>query len=136
MQVFWLTASHFVMVFIQFSRVLGFYTYSGSVFVENSVLAGLQCASFFGVTYFAAGVHERDMAVRRAAEDCAFRLTAKGQGPRELGDLLERFLQSKGVVIFSALGIFDFTKGFLLSSTGVLISYNLLILQLDTPSEI
>ncbi|KAG8177794.1 hypothetical protein JTE90_017655 [Oedothorax gibbosus] len=133
MQVFWLSSSHFVMVFIQFSKILGFYTYSNSIFVENTVLAALQCVSFFAVTYFASEVHKQDKVLREIASDLGFRIRLS-KGSRDFGDLLEQFLQSKEVVIFSALGIFDFTKGFLLSSTGVLISYNLLILQLDIPN--
>lgn len=130
-QVFWLCSSHFLLLFRLFSKLLFVYTYIPITLVNDSVVPVLQSLCFFAISYSASEVSCQDGVVRERAEDAAFRMEL-AKDTKDCGEILAKFVRSKKPLIFSACGMFDFTKGFLLASSGVLISYNLLILQLNT----
>ncbi|KAG8186463.1 hypothetical protein JTE90_009222 [Oedothorax gibbosus] len=130
-QVFWLCSSHFVLLFRLFSKLWLTDTYIPVTLVKDSVLPTLESLCFFAIAYFASEVNYCDLAVRDRAKDVAFRLELAKE-TKECGKVLSKFLKSKKVLMFSGWGMFDFTRGFLLASSGVLLSYNLLILQLNT----
>lgn len=130
-QVFWLCSSHFLLLFRLFSKLLFVYTYIPITLVNDSVVPVLQSLCFFAISYSASEVSHQDGVVRERAEDAAFRMEL-AKDTKDCGEILAKFVRSRKPLIFSACGMFDFTKGFLLASSGVLISYNLLILQLNT----
>ncbi|GBN28591.1 hypothetical protein AVEN_185114-1 [Araneus ventricosus] len=90
----------------------------------------LQGVSFFVVIFFAAQVHEEDEELRHEVKDIAFQLKNL-KGTEESYEALFLFLESKRPLALTASGLFQFKKNLLLSSAGILITYNLLILQLD-----
>ncbi|GBN59430.1 hypothetical protein AVEN_228425-1 [Araneus ventricosus] len=85
----------------------------------------------FQSAYTAAGVNEKDQNLRKLIKEISFNLRCSDDTKRE-GKLLLEFIMSKEKLIFLANGIFCFTKSFLLASASVFLSYNLLLLQLDT----
>lgn len=129
-QVFWLVASHFVMVFIQFSKLFQFHPYSASIYIENSIYPFFLTVSFFAIVYFASEIHREDGVLRANAEDLAFRLWLS-KGTQKRGALLRQFIRSKQSIVFTASGMFHFHRSILLSCLAILLSYNLLILQLN-----
>ncbi|GIY58698.1 uncharacterized protein CDAR_416051 [Caerostris darwini] len=133
-EIFWLMASHFTIVFGMLSKVLGFFGYIDIILdLENSVFATIDCISFFAIIFFASRIHREDEKVRDQVREVIFQLSL-AKDSTESSKLLLRFIQSKRQLVLTAGGIFEFTKSFLFTSAGVLITYNLLILQLNTPS--
>ncbi|GBN08696.1 hypothetical protein AVEN_73492-1 [Araneus ventricosus] len=131
-QVFFLISSHFSDLFPVFSHVLGFYTMSNSVYVAQKVVFTiLNFVTFFCIAYAASGVYEKDQKFRKAIMEISFSLRCAEDTKRD-GKLLLEFIRSKEQLIFTANGIFTFTKSFLLAAASVFLSYNLLLLQLDT----
>lgn len=129
-QVLRLVASHFVMVFIQFSKLFRFHPYSASIYIENAMYPFFQTVSFFAIVYFASEIHRQDGVLRANAEDLAFRLWLS-KSTQKRGTLLRQFIRSKQRIVFTACGMFHFHRSILLSCLGILFSYNLLILQLN-----
>ncbi|GBM78271.1 hypothetical protein AVEN_245205-1 [Araneus ventricosus] len=99
--------------------------------IDNSVFGLLQSIAFFALTYFASHVSKADEELRKKVKDVAFRLSLQ-ENTRAHSELLVRFMKSKWRLILTAWGVFQFKKSFLFASAGVVITYNLLILQLDT----
>ncbi|GBM97997.1 hypothetical protein AVEN_98533-1 [Araneus ventricosus] len=135
LQIFWIMASHFTVVFSILSKILGFYGYSDPAYnLENSAFTAFQGPSFFVIIFFASKVNSADEKLRRGAKSVAFQLSLKREH-KECSELLDRFIQSKERIVLTAWGVFHFTRSFLFTSAGVLISYNLLILQLNAQNE-
>lgn len=131
--VFWLWSSHFVEIFASFSNLLGFHSSVNPVYiVERIVITSLNLAALFSVPYFASEVCREDEKLRKRARETSFFLRmSKETEIEKSGEFLTRFMKSKEKIMFSALGAFYFTRTFLLTSAGVLITYNLLVLQLN-----
>ncbi|GBN22764.1 hypothetical protein AVEN_182049-1 [Araneus ventricosus] len=135
LQVFWLMSSHFSVIFSTISKILGFYEHNSVVYnTENYSLTSLQNISFFLIIYFASKVNSEDVEMREAVKNIAFQLSLVKEY-KECSDLQLRFIQSKRELVLTAWGVFRFTRNFLFTSAGVLITYNLLILQLNTYHE-
>ncbi|GBM56967.1 hypothetical protein AVEN_224877-1 [Araneus ventricosus] len=132
LQVFFLTCSYFSDLFSLFSNVLGFYTKHNGIFIVAKVVSTtLNFASFICIAYTAAGVNEKDQKLRKGIKEISFKLRCSDDTKRD-GKLLLEFITSKEKLIFTANGIFTFTKSLILASASVFLSYNLLLLQLDT----
>ncbi|GBN96950.1 hypothetical protein AVEN_143836-1 [Araneus ventricosus] len=132
LQIFCLCLSNFTQIFIAFSTVLGFHSGgNGMSAVGRAIIAILNLSSFFAVAGFALGVSQEDENTRQKMEEIAFDLSLSEETEKQ-GKVLYRFINLKKKLIFSAWGVFSFTRGFLLTSIGVLNTYNLLLLQLDT----
>ncbi|GIY58699.1 uncharacterized protein CDAR_416061 [Caerostris darwini] len=134
MEIFWLMASHFIIVFAMLSKVLGFFGYFDLILdIENTIFFFLDTISLFSIIFFASRVNKEDERIRDKVKDIAFHLSLVKE-TKETSKLLIRYIQSKRHLVLTAWGIFQFKKNFLFTSVGVLITYNLLILQLNTPS--
>ncbi|GBO40385.1 hypothetical protein AVEN_26606-1 [Araneus ventricosus] len=134
-QIFWLMVSQFIVLFAILSKILGFYGYFNVILdVENSVFASLQSISFLTIIFFASAVKREDEDLRNQVHHIGFQWSLADE-TKECSKLLVRFIESKHHLVLTAWGIFQFTKSFLFSSIGVLITYNLLFLQLGTPPE-
>lgn len=135
--VFWLWSSHFVEIFASFSNLLGFHSNAHLVYiVEKIIITPLNLVSLFSIPYFASEVCREDEKLRKRAKEMSFYLRmSKETEIEKSGEFLMRFIKSKEKIMFSALGAFYFTRTFLLTSVGVLITYNLLILQLNVIDE-
>ncbi|GBO00108.1 hypothetical protein AVEN_265419-1 [Araneus ventricosus] len=132
LQVFFLTCLCFSDIFAVFSNILGFYRIFSSVHIAGNVASvTLSFSSFFCMAYSAGGVYEKDQKLRKTIKEISFSLRCS-EGTKRDGKLLLEFIRSREKLIFTGNGVFAFTKSFLLSSAGVLISYNLLLLQLET----
>ncbi|GBO17162.1 hypothetical protein AVEN_275268-1 [Araneus ventricosus] len=131
-QVYCLCSSNFADIFTALLTVLGFYPHGDKFYVALKVISVvLNFTSFFAIAAFALGVSQENEKVRRKLEEIAFVLCATDETKKQ-GELFYRFIKLKKKLILSAWGVFSFSIGFLLTSTGVLITYNLLLLQLDT----
>ncbi|GBN04557.1 hypothetical protein AVEN_257151-1 [Araneus ventricosus] len=127
--------SQFIVLFAMLSKILGFYGYFNVILdVENSVFASLQSISFLTIIFFASAVKREDEDLRNHVHHIGFQWSL-AEETKECSKLLVRFIESKHHLVLTAGGIFHFTKSFLFSSIGVLITYNLLFLQLGTPKE-
>ncbi|GIY58700.1 uncharacterized protein CDAR_416071 [Caerostris darwini] len=134
LQVFWLMMSHFIVTFSMLSKFLGFFYIDGVIFnLEKTLSDPFKCVSFFSIIYFGSKVREADEEMRDTAKDVAFALSLSKE-TEEISKILFRFIESKRPLVLTAWGVFQFSKGFLFTSAGVLITYNLLILQMNTPS--
>ncbi|GBM43285.1 hypothetical protein AVEN_220817-1 [Araneus ventricosus] len=98
--------------------------------IRSAIIAILNLSSFFAVACFASEVSQENERVRQKMEEIAFELSLSDVTEKQ-GRILYRFIKLKKKLILSAWGIFSFTSGFLLTSIGVSITYNLLLLQLD-----
>lgn len=135
LEVFCLFSIHFTVLFGVFAKVLGVNSYSGPVYnIVSTTFDVLHFFSFFAITFFASSVHRQDKALRDKSKDIAFRLSLS-KDTEEYGELLSKFMESKQNLIFTAWSTFKFTRSFLFSSLGMLITYNLLILQLNGKDE-
>lgn len=130
--IFWLSSSNILIIFVQFSSFLGMYSYLSMNTMHGYFLSFslVQSLSYFSTIYCASKVRERDLELRERVKNSIFLLRLSKQAT-ESRKLLKEFIDSKQPLILSAGGIFKFTKGFLLQSIGLLITYNLLILQLN-----
>ncbi|KAF8773209.1 hypothetical protein HNY73_015889 [Argiope bruennichi] len=133
--IFWLMFCHFMAVFLIFSKVLSLNIFLSDPILklETSIYGLLQCLAFFGLTYFASLVSEADERLEQKANDVAFRLSLRSN-TKAHSELLLRFIKSKSRLVLTAWGVFYFKKKILFASAGVVITYNLLILQLYEPS--
>lgn len=130
-QVFWIITEQFIQTFFSLSQFLGFSKGFDSVFVaENTAFHCLQTISFFTITVLASKVKENDEAFRIEVRELAFQLSLSKE-THEFGKTLIRFIDSKPPLVLTAWGIFRFTKSFLFTSVGTLITYNLLLLQIE-----
>lgn len=134
MQMFCLTTNYFFYVFLLFSKYLGSYSYSPTAILKSSASNVVHAASYFGIIYFASRVHQQDSRLKERVENIAFQLQLSKVSKTD-GYILKEFICSRRPLIFTACGMFNFTKDFLLASTGILITYNLLFLQLDMYSH-
>ncbi|GBM71517.1 hypothetical protein AVEN_266882-1 [Araneus ventricosus] len=127
-----LCSANFSDVFAIFSFALGFSKNLNALLTLNGIVFGtLNFVAFFATSHFAAAVSREDSMIRKRMKSVAFNLSVtkdtKGQG-----ELLRRFIQSKTEIVLTAGGVMNFSRGFLLTSAGVLITYNLLLVQLNT----
>ncbi|GBN77677.1 hypothetical protein AVEN_161884-1 [Araneus ventricosus] len=130
-QIFWLLSSLFTSLFVLFSATLRFNSSSPLIAdLEYIIFAALQGISFFVVILFAAQVNEEDEELRHEVKDVTFQLK-RWIRTEENYEALLLFLESKRPLALTASGLFQFKKNLLLTSAGILITYNLLILQLD-----
>ncbi|GBN98818.1 hypothetical protein AVEN_6704-1 [Araneus ventricosus] len=105
---------------------------TNGVYIAPKVLSKiLNFVTFFSIAYAASCVYEKDQKLRKAIMEISFSLRCAEDTKRD-GKLLLEFIRSKEQLIFTANGIFTFTKSFLLAAASVFLSYNLLLLQLDT----
>lgn len=131
-QVFFVIASQFTLTFSYLAICLGIYIEQNPVFYfENNAFNSLQSLLFFTITVLASKVKENDEEVRIKAKEMALQLSLS-KDTLEYGNTLLRFVDSKAPLVLTAWGIFKFTKSFLFQSVGALITYNLLLLQLDS----
>ncbi|GBM43286.1 hypothetical protein AVEN_220818-1 [Araneus ventricosus] len=131
LQIFFSCPSNFTEIFKALSAVLGFHSNETLVFsVGRTIIAILNLSSFFSVAGFALGVSEEDEKARQKMEDISFGLNLPEETKKE-GTLFYRFSKLTKKLILRARGAFSFIRGFLLTSIGVLLTYNFLFLQLD-----
>ncbi|GBN28586.1 hypothetical protein AVEN_185110-1 [Araneus ventricosus] len=131
LQIFWLISSLFTSLFVLFSATLRFNSSSSLIVdLEYIIFAALQGISFFVVIFFAAQVNEEDEELRHEVKDIAFQLKQWKRTEKSY-ETLFLFLESKRPLALTASGLFQFKKNLLLTSAGILITYNLLMLQLD-----
>ncbi|GBN76441.1 hypothetical protein AVEN_170550-1 [Araneus ventricosus] len=127
-----LCSANFSNVFAIFSFALGFSKSPNALLTLSGIVFGtLNFAAFFGTSYSAAEVSREDERIRKRIKSVAFNRYVQ-KDTKEQGDLLQRFVQSKAEIVLSAGGVMNFSRAFLLTSTGVLITYNLLLVQLNT----
>ncbi|GBN34368.1 hypothetical protein AVEN_57897-1 [Araneus ventricosus] len=135
LQVFWLLVAHFVMVFLWLSAILGFYQHEGGALsTEMQMFAPIVGFSLFSILFFASRINKEDDELRLRVKDVAFELSLRTE-TMDSSKLLLRFIESKQQLVFTAWSVFHFRKSFLFVCAGVLISYNLLILQLNQHSS-
>ncbi|GBN39184.1 hypothetical protein AVEN_15524-1 [Araneus ventricosus] len=115
------------------SKILGFdeLLLNPIITMDNSVFGSLHSVAFFALPYFASEVSKADEELRDKVKDEFFRLTLR-KSTKAGSELLGRFMKAKRHLVLTAWGVFQFKKGFLFASAGVVITYNLLILQLNT----
>ncbi|GBM61919.1 hypothetical protein AVEN_69575-1 [Araneus ventricosus] len=132
LQILFLCCANFSDIFAVVSYALGFSDYPDALVILSVMVFGtLNFVSFFATSYFAAEVSREDEKIRKRIKTVAFNSSVKKDNKVQ-GDLLQSFLQSKAEIVLSAGGVMNFSRGFLLTSAGVLISYNLLLIQLNT----
>lgn len=129
MHIFCYIASNFFELFMQFSLLFETYTYSLTSMLRSSVFPVIEGVSYFAIFYFASKVQQKDTKLRNRVKDIAFRLQLSELN-KSYGYIFTEFIYSRRIIIFTACGMFDLSKRVLLASTGILISFNLLILQL------
>ncbi|GBM97992.1 hypothetical protein AVEN_98530-1 [Araneus ventricosus] len=133
LQIFWLLSSHFTIIFVLISTFFGFYNFSVSILdVENSTFSVLQGISFFAVMFYASQVESEDRKLRNEVKDLAFRLKLSTE-TKECSETLLDFINSKCHQALTASDVVQFRKSLLLTSAGFLVTYNLLVLQLNAP---
>ena len=79
--------------------------------------------------FVAANVHVRDLDLKAKIKDVAFRMSFS-KSTLVYSDLLNRFIDSKTIIIFTAWKMFSFTRTFIITSFGVFFTYTMLFLQL------
>ncbi|GBO00581.1 hypothetical protein AVEN_133641-1 [Araneus ventricosus] len=127
-----LCSANFSDVFAAVSFALGFSKYPDAIVTLKKIIFGtLNFVAFFATSYSAAEVSRKDERIRKRIKSVAFNRYVQ-KDTKEQGDLLQRFVQSKAEIVLSAGGVMNFSRGFLLTSAGVLITYNLLLVQLNT----
>lgn len=131
-QILFLSASNFFELFSLFSRILGFTPVRQIYQVGNFVSSFLSSLSFLVIAVFASRVDTQDGVLRRVSKMAAFNLSLS-KNTQPCGELLTRFMESRERLTLTAFGLFQFTRSFLLGSSGVLLTYNLLIVQIDSP---
>ncbi|GBO14989.1 hypothetical protein AVEN_77151-1, partial [Araneus ventricosus] len=133
LQIFWLLSSHFTIIFILISTFFNFYGFSVSILdVEHSIFSVIQGISFFAVIFYASQVESEDRKLRYEVKDFAFRLKLLTE-TKECSETLLDFVNSRCRLVLTASGVIQFTKSLLLTSAGFLVTYNLLVLQLNPP---
>lgn len=134
-QVFFVIASQFTLTFSYLAICLGMYIERNPVFYfEHNAFNSLQSLLFFTIAVLASKVKEEDEGVRIKVKEMALQLSFS-KDTLDYGNTLFRFIDSKAPLVLTAWGIFKFTKSFLFQSVGALITYNLLLLQLDSKTE-
>ncbi|GBN76444.1 hypothetical protein AVEN_170553-1 [Araneus ventricosus] len=125
-----LCSANFSDVFAIFSFALGFSKHLNALLTLNGIVFGtLNFVAFFATSYFAAEVSREDSMIRKRMKSVAFNLSVSKDTK---GHLLRRFIQSKTGIVLTAVGVMNFSRGFLLTYAGVLVTYNLLMVQLNT----
>nr|XP_015903969.2 uncharacterized protein LOC107436688 [Parasteatoda tepidariorum] len=129
--VFCLIGANFFVFFLSFTQLVGF----TSIFdmpqkTENFTILLVQGVLLFVIIYKAAKVGEEDRLVRKKVKDLVFFLLSSKETCHN-GNFLSEFLNSKPNITLTAGGAFTFTKSLLFTTVGVIITYNLLILQLQ-----
>ncbi|KAG8187385.1 hypothetical protein JTE90_016931 [Oedothorax gibbosus] len=128
-QILFLTMSNFIELFQLFSVFLGF-SVNQFVYKVELVASCLSSFSFFSIAIFASQVDSQDKVLRRATKEASFNLRVYEE-TRARGELLVKFMKSKEALSLSACGMFQLNRSVLFTSFGVLLTYNLLILQLN-----
>ncbi|GIY58701.1 uncharacterized protein CDAR_416081 [Caerostris darwini] len=132
LQVLFLCFSNFTEVFAVFSTTLRYYDYWADIYgIEKAIFTTSNLISFFGITYFASEVSREDKRLRAIIKEIEFKLSSSKETQNQ-GNILHKFIESKESIVFSAWGVFHFTRELLLTSTGVFMTYNLLVIQLNT----
>lgn len=90
----------------------------------------LQISLFVVAVFLASEIHNSDVSLKLRMRDVAFQLSLNPENS-SCADLLLRFLDSKPVITFTAWKMFNFTRTFFLTSVGALLTYSLLIAQID-----
>lgn len=128
-QILFLSVSNFIELFQLFSGILGLRRTSPIYNVENFASSFLSSISFFAIAVFASRVDTEYSVLRRVSKMAAFTLSLS-KDTRSLGGLLSKFEKSRERLTLTACGLFRFTRSFLLTSSGAVLTYNLLILQI------
>ncbi|GBN00744.1 hypothetical protein AVEN_53853-1 [Araneus ventricosus] len=81
--------------------------------------------------YSAAETYEKYKKLKKRAKEISFTLRCL-EDTKDDGKLLLKFIRSKEKLICTTSGIFTLTKSFLPAAASVFITFNLLLLQLDT----
>ncbi|GIY58702.1 uncharacterized protein CDAR_416091 [Caerostris darwini] len=132
LQVLFLCISNLTEVFAVFTITLGYSDFWNYIYgIEKAIYTISNLISFFGLTYFASEVSREDKRLRVIIKDIEFKLSSSKE-TQDQGNMLHKFIKSKEIIVFSAWGVFDFTRELLLTSTGVFMTYNLLLIQLNT----
>lgn len=134
MQVFWLFTSSLTIMFVYLSNSIGSVTVFKAMYSENYLFLVIHGLNFFALTYFASIVYYEDNKLRVIVENKAFGMKLIKQ-TEECGIIVSQFIRSKPKLVLSAWELFDFNKGTLLKSVGVIVSYNILILHLKVYSS-
>lgn len=126
--VFWLISALLLTVFNQLSKMLSYYKFYPSLFIEETYFQVLGDMSVFLVPYFASKASEEDSKLRRKVKNIAFKMRLSKETELH-GNVLSNIIHYKAAIVFTANGLFAFKKSFLLNSLGILLTYNILYLQ-------
>ncbi|GFS53318.1 uncharacterized protein TNIN_250691 [Trichonephila inaurata madagascariensis] len=130
-EVLWICTANFTDLFAGISIALRFYSYGNPAYTyERLIYTIFNLMSFFIIIYFAAEVSRKDQILRKMVKEAAFVLSLSNESG-DNGKLLYKLVKSKEDIVLSAWGVFSFTRSFLLASIAGLISFNLLLIQLD-----
>ncbi|GFS53322.1 uncharacterized protein TNIN_322351 [Trichonephila inaurata madagascariensis] len=130
-EVLWICAASLTDLFAGISVALGFYSYGNHVYtIEKVLYTTFDLMSFFSIIFFAAEVSRKDQILRKMVKETAFWMSLSDETEVN-GKLLYKLIKSKEEIVLSAWGVFSFTRSFLLASFAGLISFNLLLIQLD-----
>ncbi|GBM59821.1 hypothetical protein AVEN_10026-1 [Araneus ventricosus] len=131
LQVLAICVTNFAELFAIFAIVLRFYPFESTAFIiEKAFISPINFTSLFGIAYFASEVQREDQEVRRALKEIMY-ISSLSKETWKSGEIMRRFIKSKENIVFSAWRVFNFSRGFLLASAGTIVSYNLLLLQLQ-----
>lgn len=123
-----LTCYQYSLLYIVLSELYDNKPETDAIFRIEKWVRYLQILLFLTLVVIASEVHEKDVALRAAVKDVAFQISQKNP---KISDILVKFMNSKQKLSFSAWGMFRFTRGIYASSIGVLITYGLLLIQLN-----
>ncbi|GFQ88980.1 uncharacterized protein TNCT_34451 [Trichonephila clavata] len=131
-EVLWICAASLTELFAEISIALGFYSHGNHVYTIEKILhTTFDLMSFFSIIFFAAEVGRKDQILRKVVKETAFALSLSDKTEVN-GKLLYKLIKSKEEIVLSAWGVFNFTRSFLLASFAGIISFNLLLIQLNS----
>lgn len=104
------------------------------MYIEKMSFRNIPVLFFIVMVFYESEVNYQDIRLRKNVRGLVFRMTTV-ENNAKCADVLSRFMDSKDEIAFSAWGMFRFTRTFILTSLSVLITYSILILQLDTADK-
>lgn len=135
LETLFLTFYQYSLMYFLISNLFGFGMNFNDILTEIfHVLHCIQPFLYIAMLLAASEVNNQDNLLRTAVKNWVFRLsihhTTSGNS-----DMLSKFMYSKPVITFTAWKMFSFTRTFIVTSTGALLTYSLLVMQLRTPDE-
>ncbi|GFY38277.1 hypothetical protein TNIN_92981 [Trichonephila inaurata madagascariensis] len=121
----------FLNVFGAFTLILGFETgeWASRKFAYSAIIySGINFTLVLYLMFAAAGVHEKDKSFRNAVNLLYLKTSCKNNCCEPNFDIA---ISESESIVFSVFGYFKFTKGFILTSIGTILTYSLLINQLQ-----